>query len=222
MVGARLKPSFEEEAKKRQATSTGGANPQLSANLPKAEPIHAAVKAAEAVNVSARTVEHAAKVLETGTDGRVTAAHAEAAVREHLDIVPAPAVGMPLESAVTALTTSNCGLTDRPSVQATKGEMVAMLAISVSMLADAACASGLAPWFKSVVTVRVTDDFDISATSATGADHRRNWPIIISYVAFFCLTLFPFNAPSPLDLAMPRPCIGHTGCTIPGPVQALR
>lgn len=61
-------------------------------------------------------------------------------VQGRLDPVPAPAVGMPLELAVTALTTSNCGLTDRPSAQATKGAMVSMLAISVSMLESATCA----------------------------------------------------------------------------------
>lgn len=79
MVGARLKPYLAEEAKKRQtAAQNNNAGKAVGANLPEQVKGRARDRTAEAVNVSARTVEHAAKVLETGTDGGVTAAHGEA------------------------------------------------------------------------------------------------------------------------------------------------
>jgi len=51
LLGARLKPKFEAEAKARQANSTGGASPQLSANLREAEKGKASGQAAAAVEV---------------------------------------------------------------------------------------------------------------------------------------------------------------------------
>jgi site-specific DNA-methyltransferase (adenine-specific) len=62
MAGARLAPMFEEAARARQATSTGGADPQLQAKLPEAGR-QARDDAADALNVSARSVQHAKKVL---------------------------------------------------------------------------------------------------------------------------------------------------------------
>jgi hypothetical protein len=67
MVGARAKPMFEEEARARLVTSTGGSDPQPLANLPKAAPVHSRDKAASLVNVSPRSVEHASSVMESGT-----------------------------------------------------------------------------------------------------------------------------------------------------------
>lgn len=71
LVGARLKPLYEAEAKARQATSTGGASPQLRANLPEAA--RARDTAAKAVNVSPRSVESASKVLRSGAPELVEA-----------------------------------------------------------------------------------------------------------------------------------------------------
>jgi len=62
MAGARLLPMFEEAARARQATSTGGADPQLRANLHEAGR-RADVEAAAALNTSARSVASAKKVL---------------------------------------------------------------------------------------------------------------------------------------------------------------
>jgi ParB-like chromosome segregation protein Spo0J len=66
LIGAKIKAQFEEEARQRQTTSTGGSSPQLLANLPKAGPVHARKLAAETVNVSSRLVEAATKVLDDG------------------------------------------------------------------------------------------------------------------------------------------------------------
>lgn len=65
MVGARIKPMFESEARERQKGGQGGG--LLFANLQKANaPVHAHVQAAESVNVSPRSVESASKVLRVG------------------------------------------------------------------------------------------------------------------------------------------------------------
>lgn len=61
MVGARLKEHFAEEAKQRK-----GARTDLVANLPPSEYGKSRDKAAETVNVSPRSVEHASKVIESG------------------------------------------------------------------------------------------------------------------------------------------------------------
>jgi ParB/RepB/Spo0J family partition protein len=58
-----LKKIEEEKAKKRQATSTGGSNPQLVVNLPQAEKGKSRDLAAEKLGVSGRTAEKAAKVV---------------------------------------------------------------------------------------------------------------------------------------------------------------
>lgn len=54
MVAARLKPIYEEEARKRQGTRT-----DLQANLPESDRGQARDKAAAALNVSPRSVENA-------------------------------------------------------------------------------------------------------------------------------------------------------------------
>jgi hypothetical protein len=61
MVGARIKPMFEEEARERQRGGQGGI--LLSANLRKAK--SSAEEAAEVVNVSPRSVDNGTKVLKT-------------------------------------------------------------------------------------------------------------------------------------------------------------
>lgn len=65
IVGARIEPMFEEEARRNQ--SLGG---QGLANLPK---VHSRDRAAEAVNVSPRTVGHASRVIEVGAPELVEA-----------------------------------------------------------------------------------------------------------------------------------------------------
>lgn len=52
-IGVEMLPMLKEEAKKRQATSTGGAHPQLSTNLYQAE--------------KGKAVAQAAKIVGTGT-----------------------------------------------------------------------------------------------------------------------------------------------------------
>lgn len=62
LVGTKIKPLLEEEARKKQQCGQGGV--LLSANLHKANtPIHSSREAAQAVNVSSRSVENASKVL---------------------------------------------------------------------------------------------------------------------------------------------------------------
>ena len=77
MVGARVLPMFEERAKERQATSTGGSDPQLVANLPQAAPAKARDQAAALVNVSPRSVQSAAKVIRDGAPDLVAAVDAD-------------------------------------------------------------------------------------------------------------------------------------------------
>lgn len=97
MAAARLVPYFEQHAKERQATSTGGANPQpkkklteenghhfngngsvsqLPANLPEAGHGESREKAATLQNVSPRSVESASKVLKNGVPELVKAVDA--------------------------------------------------------------------------------------------------------------------------------------------------
>lgn len=64
MVGARIKPMFEGEAKERQLQTLK--QNTVVANLPQREAGKARDKAAEAVNVSPRSVESASKVLSQG------------------------------------------------------------------------------------------------------------------------------------------------------------
>lgn len=64
MVGARIKPMFENEARARQ-----GARTDLRANLRGGDSGKASQKAAEAVNVSPRSVESASRVIERGVPG---------------------------------------------------------------------------------------------------------------------------------------------------------
>jgi N6-adenosine-specific RNA methylase IME4 len=77
MLGARLEGMFSEAARLRQITSTGGASRQLVANLPQAG-TKARDDAAALVNVSARTVQDAKRVLLGGAPELVAAADAGA------------------------------------------------------------------------------------------------------------------------------------------------
>jgi hypothetical protein len=67
MVGAKIKPIFEEEARKRKVLA-GGDRKSVSANLREAIPdtAKASERAAVTVNVSSRTIESASRVLEHG------------------------------------------------------------------------------------------------------------------------------------------------------------
>jgi hypothetical protein len=76
LVGAKIKPLFEDEAKKRQLTLAGSRpNSQLdlSANLRQGDKAKSSEQAAQAVNVSPRSVENASKVLREGTPELVQA-----------------------------------------------------------------------------------------------------------------------------------------------------
>lgn len=69
MVGARIKPMFEEEARERQ-----GARTDISANLRESlTPAKSSERAAEVVNVSPRSIESASKVIEKGASELVDA-----------------------------------------------------------------------------------------------------------------------------------------------------
>ena len=57
---------LSKEAKKRQATSTGGANPQLKGKFPEAEKGQARDQAAKIAQVDGRMIDHARKVVEKG------------------------------------------------------------------------------------------------------------------------------------------------------------
>lgn len=63
MIGAKVKPKFEEEAKARMLA---GKKTDPKVNLPEGGRHQARDDAAKAVNVSPRTVEFASKVLEKG------------------------------------------------------------------------------------------------------------------------------------------------------------
>ncbi len=63
MIGRKLKAPLHDEAKKRQATSTGGTTPQLVENLPQAEKGKARDQAAALVGVSGRLIDMADKVV---------------------------------------------------------------------------------------------------------------------------------------------------------------
>lgn len=73
LAAAKLKPQFEERARKRLATSTGGSSPQPVANLPQADVGKSRDKAAELLNVSPRSVQAAETVLKRGTPELVKA-----------------------------------------------------------------------------------------------------------------------------------------------------
>ncbi len=71
LLGARIKPRFEAEAKARQRCGQGGV--LLPANLPEASPGESREKAAAAVGVSPRMVEAASKVIDSGVPDLVKA-----------------------------------------------------------------------------------------------------------------------------------------------------
>jgi 16S rRNA G966 N2-methylase RsmD len=87
MVGARIKPMFEAEARERQ-----GARTDLRANLRESvQPAKASERAAEAVNVSPRSVESASRVLEQGAADLIAAVNAgEASVSAAAEIATLP------------------------------------------------------------------------------------------------------------------------------------
>jgi hypothetical protein len=65
MIGARIKPAFEEEARDRQRGGQGGV--LLPANLPEANSGESREQAAAAVNVSPKSVESASRDRKNGT-----------------------------------------------------------------------------------------------------------------------------------------------------------
>jgi hypothetical protein len=88
-IGARMLPALETEARRRQATSTGGATPQLSADLQQAAHSRAAEQAGEIVGVSARSIYKAKSVLEKDPEtfkrvetGEITVNHADEITRD--------------------------------------------------------------------------------------------------------------------------------------------
>jgi N6-adenosine-specific RNA methylase IME4 len=95
MIGAKLLEYHRGAAKERQATSTGGVAPQLVANLPQAEPKPEPLKAREAaaasVNVSPRSVQSAAVVVERGAPELIEAVeHDEVSVSAAAEIATLP------------------------------------------------------------------------------------------------------------------------------------
>lgn len=58
------KPAIEAEARRRQATSTGGSSPQLRPTLDKAEPVDTKKELAEMANISHGTIAKAMKIKE--------------------------------------------------------------------------------------------------------------------------------------------------------------
>lgn len=72
MVAARARSIYDRQARERQATSMGGANPQLVENLPEAG-ARARDAAGKAIGVSGKSVDHATKVLKLGIPELVAA-----------------------------------------------------------------------------------------------------------------------------------------------------
>ncbi|HWQ74509.1 MAG TPA: ParB/RepB/Spo0J family partition protein [Syntrophomonas sp.] len=74
IIAARIKPMFEEAAKKRQQSGLVQNRSTVSANLQKREePVHSAEQAAKLLNVSTRSAESGSRVLEHGTPELVQA-----------------------------------------------------------------------------------------------------------------------------------------------------
>lgn len=67
-LAVELEEFFAKEAKKRQATSTGGRTPQLKATLPEAAKGQARDQAAAVVGVGGRTVSKAKAVKKASPD----------------------------------------------------------------------------------------------------------------------------------------------------------
>lgn len=72
MVAARARSIYDRQARERQATSTGGAGPQLVANLPEAG-ARSRDAAGKVVGVGGKSVDHATKVLTRGVPELVAA-----------------------------------------------------------------------------------------------------------------------------------------------------
>ena len=67
-LALKMKLYLAEQAKKRQATSTGGASPQLVMKSRQAEKGKTNKKLAEIANVGQNTIEKASVILNRGTD----------------------------------------------------------------------------------------------------------------------------------------------------------
>jgi hypothetical protein len=91
-----IEPHFAKEAKKRQATSTGGSKPQLVANVPQADKVKARDKAAKSVGVSGKLVsaakaikaydsKHGTDFLTKITSGKLTVAKAKKLIKAEQD-----------------------------------------------------------------------------------------------------------------------------------------
>ena len=100
-VGVDIEPFFAEEARKRQATSTGGAKPQLVANLPQAGS-KARDQVAALLGISGRQVSDAKFVKQVDPDaferikaGGISVHAAKREVRRRLDAKSIPNVAMP-------------------------------------------------------------------------------------------------------------------------------
>lgn len=67
-LGVSIKAYEAERARERQATSTGGTNPQLMENFPQADAGTARDKAGQAVGVAGKTIDKAEKIAEAAPD----------------------------------------------------------------------------------------------------------------------------------------------------------
>ena len=68
-VTEKYRPMFEKKARENMATSTGGSNPQLSANLPKAEQkVDTRKELSKLAGVGERTYGKAAAILSSDND----------------------------------------------------------------------------------------------------------------------------------------------------------
>ena len=82
VLALKLEPLYAAEAKRRQATSTGGAHPQLRQNSDKAAPIRTDERVAKAAGVSRDTIRKV-KIIETeANDGNDTAIKAREEVQK--------------------------------------------------------------------------------------------------------------------------------------------
>lgn len=81
VLALKLEPLYAAEAKRRQATSTGGTHPQLLQNSAKAEPLHTDEQLAKLAGTSRDTIRKV-KVIETeAAKGNETAIEAREAVK---------------------------------------------------------------------------------------------------------------------------------------------
>ena len=95
----RMKPLLAEEAKLKQATSTGGIEPQLRQNSVKAAPIRTDEVIAKEAGVSRDTVQKVEKILAKGTDEVKKAARTGAKSIRHAAVV----AGLPEDQQAAAI-----------------------------------------------------------------------------------------------------------------------